>query len=386
MSQQHKIKAVIGLPGFGVGGIEHHVLKQLALFNREVFQIHLVTLFNNRFKLEQSPNLYGDVPEWITVHKLDFKNGFHLSEWRALCRLLSKIDPDVVMTSMFSANAVFRMLRPFFKYQCIVREHNTYYDRKMYHKTIDYFLSFLTYRVVAVSQGVKKFILQSTKINPEKIKVIYNSVDIHEIEVFKETNEKRRDALKSDLGFNVSDAIVLHVGRLKEQKNQKLLVDAFMLFSAQKPSYRLAIVGDGSENKNLREYVSTLGAADRIVFFGQRDDVYNFYLVSDFFVLSSRIEGFAIVGIEAMAFGLPVISTNVAGPDEYVIDGENGYVVEAIPQAMAQKMLDIDMLLAQDKDTIQKQCLNMASRFSIQQNVRQYEELFLSAYAYSHPS
>jgi glycosyltransferase involved in cell wall biosynthesis len=100
-------------------------------------------------------------------------------------------------------------------------------------------------------------------------------------------------------------------------------------------------------------------------------------MISDLFVLSSRIEGFAIVCIEAMAFGVPVISTKVAGPDEYIKDYYNGFLTEHNTKDMIEKISLFFKLDAKKLSTYKKNCLNTAKQFDVRDNVKKYEKLFL---------
>lgn len=379
LSKDKKIKVLFGLPSLGIGGIEKHVLKQLSFFDRDRFELHLAILFDTRFNLSAFPNLYDQVPQDVSVHTFDFMGGLDIKSWYTLFRTLKQIKPDVVVTSMFSANAVFRCLKPFVGYVSIAREHNTYTDRKIYHHALDFLLSFVSYKIIAVSKGVADYIHKNSWVPRKKIEVIYNSIDIEGIAEFRKKPENNIQTIKTALGFNEADKVILHVGRLKKQKNQKMLIDVFDIFVRRNPGYKLAIVGRGEEEKELLEYVLSKESKENIHFFGHREDVYNFYSCSGMFVLPSFIEGFAIVGIEAMAFGLPVISTRVAGPDEYVKDGYNGYLVETETEAMVKAMETFSVLPIDTQDTMRKNCIATAQQFSIQKNVERYQNLFIEA-------
>jgi len=112
---------------------------------------------------------------------------------------------------------------------------------------------------------------------------------------------------------------ILTVGNLKDDKNHALLLESFRLL--QNPSTCLMIVGQGEREPSLRRHAEILGIADRVVFAGFHPDPTPFYLTADLFVLSSDYEGFGNVIVEALACGLPVVSTNCpSGPAE-ILDG-----------------------------------------------------------------
>ena len=114
----------------------------------------------------------------------------------------------------------------------------------------------------------------------------------------------------------------------------------------------------------------------KIFLLGYREDVYTFYAASQFFVLTSRIEGFPNVGIEAMAFGLPMISTKVSGVDEFLKDGWNGYLVDSMTEDVYAKMNLVAALNEKERQEYADHCLKTAQKFSIQGNVAKYEKLF----------
>ncbi len=384
MAPNSKIKVVIGLPSLGVGGIEKHVLKQLRHFDTNTFEFHLITLFDRRFNLSSAPNLYDQISTHVHVHKMDFMGIADGRSWIRLCKELRSIRPDVVMSSMFFPNAVFRILKPLFGYKSIAREHNTYTDRRLYHRIADYLLSFLSFAVIGVSQGVQEYLHARAWIPYRKIHVIYNSVDLEEIRAFVDAFAPHTQDIRQSLGFAESEKIVIHVGRLKKQKNQRLLIDAFDVFAKDNPHHVLAVVGRGAEGEDLEKYARSKTSASRIRFFGHREDVYMFYLIADFFVLTSTIEGFAIVGIEAMAFGLPVVSTKVAGPDEYIQEGKNGYLVAHTVSDVARAMTCIAGASAEERVSMKETATTTASHFSIEENVHAYEVLFKEAIGQSH--
>ena len=120
---------------------------------------------------------------------------------------------------------------------------------------------------------------------------------------------------------------VLAVGRLIRQKGFDMLLKSWKPVEKKHPDWNLRIVGDGEEKDNLLEEADRLGLKN-VEFAGQTKDVERYYQNADFFVLSSRNEGFAMVVLEAMGHGLPVVAFDCkAGVRETVADGFNGYLV-----------------------------------------------------------
>jgi len=179
-------------------------------------------------------------------------------------------------------------------------------------------------------------------------------------------------------GIEPHATVLTHVGRFAPPKNHALLIEAFAQTRADTPLY-LLLVGGGELENAVREQVAALGLQGRVRFLGVRADVADILRASDVFVLSSRWEGNPMSVMEAMAAGLPVVSTAVGGVPELVRAGETGLLVPsedaaALAQAM-QALVD---------DPARRQAMGAAARqhavahFDIRHTVRGYEQLYES--------
>ena len=179
-------------------------------------------------------------------------------------------------------------------------------------------------------------------------------------------------------GIEPHATVLTHVGRFAPPKNHALLIEAFAQVRSDAPLY-LLLVGGGELENAVREQVAALGLQGRVRFLGIRADVADILRASDVFVLSSRWEGNPLSVMEAMAAGLPVVSTGVGGVPELVREGETGLLVPsedagALAQAM-QALVD---------DPVRRQAMGAAARrhavahFDIRHTVRGYEQLYES--------
>jgi glycosyltransferase involved in cell wall biosynthesis len=136
--------------------------------------------------------------------------------------------------------------------------------------------------------------------------------------------------------------VITTVGRLVDLKDHPTLIRAFALLRERRPAI-LQIVGVGPNEDRLRALAQELGVADDVHLLGWRDDPYSVLQDSDLFVLSSTTEGFGIVIVEALACGLPVVSTDCkGGPREILEDGESGLLVPVGDhQSMARAILQL---------------------------------------------
>jgi Glycosyltransferase len=179
-------------------------------------------------------------------------------------------------------------------------------------------------------------------------------------------------------GIEPHATVLTHVGRFAPPKNHALLVEAFAQVCADAPLY-LLLVGGGELENAVREQVAGLGLQERVRFLGVRADVADILRASDVFVLSSRVEGNPMSVMEAMAAGLPVVSTAVGGVPELVREGVTGLLVPSEDAgALAHAMH------ALVDDPVRRQAMGAAARqhavahFDIRHTVRMYEELYES--------
>lgn len=122
---------------------------------------------------------------------------------------------------------------------------------------------------------------------------------------------------------------IVTVGRLEEQKNHKILIDAFSKLPKEFNEYKLIIYGEGSLRHKLEQQINNLGLENRVILAGQVDDIKKEIYKAGVFVLSSNYEGMPNSLMEAMALGIPCISTDCpcGGPRFLIKDGYNGYLV-----------------------------------------------------------
>lgn len=139
-----------------------------------------------------------------------------------------------------------------------------------------------------------------------------------------------------------ADRVVVSVGRLCAQKNQNLLIDAFCIFKKEHPGYKLVIFGDGELKEDLVKQVEYLGLTQNIFFEGAVADIWSRMKTARMFVLTSKYEGMPNALLEAMALGLPCVTTDYrpfGAVRDIVRDGENGFVVsDATAVQLAAKM------------------------------------------------
>ena len=131
------------------------------------------------------------------------------------------------------------------------------------------------------------------------------------------------------------------------------------------PDIYYAIAGKGPLKEHLRSLAEKLGIGDKVLFLGFRTDVFELYHAADISAFPSRIEGLGLAGVEAMAAGIPLISSNVHGILDYVIDGKTGY---ALPPEDVEGFAEAIKKLAHDpalRESMRENCLKAVDPFEI---------------------
>lgn len=218
--------------------------------------------------------------------------------------------------------------------------------------------------LVGVSHGVAKNVAEISGLDDARVQTIYNPTP---------------RPPRTDFPADQTDALwlghkgprIIAVGRFKAQKNHSLLLRAFAKMQPQSNA-RLALLGEGELEADLKAEIATLGLQGHVILPGFVVDPSAYYASADIFALSSDYEGFGNVLVEAMHFGLSVVSTDCnSGPAEILCDGQYGRLVPVgDADALAQALLHA---IAQPAEAQVIQ--NRARDFSVENATNAYEAL-----------
>ena len=170
----------------------------------------------------------------------------------------------------------------------------------------------ITDKIVVVSEQQRREIHETFGVgHAEQFVVIPLGLDLSSFN----DRDKRRELFRAELGINSDEILVGIVGRLTEIKNHELFLNAIERFKADnaESKVRFVVIGDGTLRAKLESLASSLGIGSDVIFAGGRRDPENFYAGLDIVALTSNNEGTPLTLIEAMANGIPIISTSVGG-------------------------------------------------------------------------
>jgi len=284
-------------------------------------------------------------------------------------KVLVSVRPDVMVSFMDAQNIVALVACLFTGIPVVISERTypQYFNegnlfdwlRKIIYKLSSAFVA----QTNTVAVWAQKFLCNT------KIAIIPNPLDVVKI-------------LQNDKS-SIRQNYILYVGRLSSQKGPDLLIEAYSKCYKDYPQWRLLLVGDGEERKKLEEQIARLGLGEYVVLTGRTSNPEMYYKSAKIFVLSSRVEGFPNALLEAMAYGLPVISFDCeAGPSDIIKSGENGLLVpagdiSALSEAM-KKLMDDEVL----RDKLSNEALKVVDRYSVELISKQWicllrERLFI---------
>lgn len=225
---------------------------------------------------------------------------------------------------------------------------------------------------IAVSEEARQDLIDNFQVHAGRVRTIYNGLDVGAVGI-----KSREPLIEAEKALLVpGQCHFVAVGRLSEQKNFSLLINAFRCVRDAFPC-RLLILGEGEQREKLEGLVRQLGLADDVALFGWSENPFRIMGAADIFVLSSLYEGFPNVLLEAMAVGLPVISTKCpSGPAELLGEGEFGVLVP--PDNMPA--LALEMRKMAEDEAFRAHMAAMAKErvrdFSLQRMIGQFEAYF----------
>jgi UDP-glucose:(heptosyl)LPS alpha-1,3-glucosyltransferase len=186
-------------------------------------------------------------------------------------------------------------------------------------------------RIVCVSEGVAEEIRRYFPAQASRTIAIANGVDT---DAFA-PDSRRRDAsaLRRELGIGEQRLVAIFVGSEWQRKGLEPAIRALALA----PDWDLLVVGDGDRERYER-LAEQLGLAGRVRWFGVSRDVAPLYQLADALVFPTSYEAFPLVALEAAASGLPILATPVNGVRELVVDGENGFLIEADARDIGERL------------------------------------------------
>jgi len=276
----------------------------------------------------------------VPVYVFPWKRFFHLDAWKAaiaLRKLIRTEKVDIVQTYFETSNLWSGLVTKLSgalllssrRDMGILRKGKHALDYRVVNRTSD--------RVLAVSEEVKRFCVDADRIDPKKVSVVYNGVDLKHIAAENSSGNPFADA-----DWANATHIIACVANIRRVKGIDVLIRTAQRVCRELPNAVFAVAGSLYEraySEEVQAMIHSLGLEKNIKLLGFVDDPLPLLKMSDAFCLLSRSEGFSNALLEAMACGVPSVVTRVGGNPEAITDGENGFLVPVEDDATAAEKL-----------------------------------------------
>jgi glycosyltransferase involved in cell wall biosynthesis len=296
-----------------------------------------------------------------------------------LLQYLKTIQPDVVHTQLEFSDTLGSLAARWLGIPSVSTQHvmaNPVTSSREFwrHRLMWLSLKYCSRIIFAVSEGARGHIIKTGNLSPEKVRILYNGIDL--------TGYAGNTALaaqaRMELSIPVNAPVLISVAYLREPKGIQFMLQALPAILREFPECRYVIVGDGDYRSALENLTRELGMENNVVFTGRREDVPAILAMGDIFVHPTLADALPTVLAEAMAAGKPIIASRVGGVPEMVEHGSNGLLLPpGKPDALASACLTLltdpksisrmgesGMAVARNKFNIDEQCRKLEACYS----------------------
>ena len=291
-----------------------------------------------------------------------------------LWRVLRELNPAVMHSLLWSANALMRIYARQYNKKLICAIHspfNANTGNRLLRTLFDRITAEWATRTVFVSPGLLKQAAIAASVPAHQRVIILNGISVDELHALAQKNIKTR----GELGLNAEHFVIGTVGRLVPVKNQKLLIKLINDLRVTYPHVRLIIVGHGPLQYELERHIHEFNLQKYIII--TRGSGYEYYQLFDCFVQPSFTEGLSMALLEALSFKLPVLISSVNGEHDVITHGENGFIFD--PQSLNDLVKSIEQVMDNYELCVQMgECAYalVQKQYTTQVMVQAYRQLF----------
>ncbi len=344
--------------------------------------IDLANILNKKFniKVEFAVNkrIKNDVKDLpFELHVLNRKG--EIGKALALKNLIENRKYDIVLSYMLTQNVILSLAKTFIGknsrtvFLGSVHNSDNYMENKQIYKLPYRFLMKKLYEnldgIVVVSKAVKEDVNRAFFVNKNKMKVIYNYIDVQKIRSMAKEN------LSSDEEEIFKKPVIINVGRVETQKGQKYLIKAFKKIKEKVPEANLVIIGDGSLMQNLKNLARELNVERDTYFLGYKPNPFKYVARSKVFGFPSLWEGVGNVVLEAQSLGVPVVAFNSQGGHVDVL--KNSGIL--VPEKDVDRLSENIIRLLQDEN-LRKYYSELATEniknYTVEKKAEEYLDYF----------
>ncbi|WBL41300.1 glycosyltransferase family 4 protein [Algoriphagus halophytocola] len=349
------------------GGVEKVLANSLpVLHNQEGIELKLIVLGKG-----------GKVADELAVQGIPIQTlGFNpripnFKLLKKLQRILSEFRPDVVHCQGGEANFHGIWAAKIANVPLIIGEEIGIPNHHSFWKYIFKWIYRKADRVIAISEAVKRNIVELGEVEERKVKVVYNPVSLD--------GRKRDFSFRSSSRNDGGEFVFVCTCRLVPIKNLGRLIEAFGGLVKANPDreLQLRIIGEGPERESLELRIKNEELSAYIEILGFQEDVWSFLMAADTFVIPSLREGSSVSLAEAMTAGLPSIVTQVGGAAEILGNSQSGNLIDPLSidsiQSAMQQMIDFSR---EEREDMGERAKKESERFSVENYIQSLMQLY----------
>ena len=357
-----KKNLIFFLPNFDAGGAGNSILNICKYLNQKKYKIYVISLKKNFYKKE----LLKYCCEVKEINQS--KTFFSLFELENYFKNFDK-NQTLIISNINYANAIFVVFfKIICKYKIVVIERTPYQELSIYYSVKDFFKKFIIKIIIRFFyKKADALIANSQKIAKDFEKIIKKTCQfVYPLTIDKKIHVRRSTNLKKRINL-------LTISRLSKEKNLQDQINALGIINNSR--FSLNIIGSGSLKKELRNLIDKSNVKTKIIPYSEKAKKI-FLIKSDLYICSSDFEGFPNTVVEAINYGLPVISSqNHGGIKEILLNGKGGYFYETgnikdLTNKIYNVVNNYKMGLKKNKKAREN-----LDRFSIG-NIKKYEKIF----------
>lgn len=341
------------------GGAETDVLDYIKNYDKDKFNVSLITLKKGNIEetfrkiCKEQQVIY----KCLNSKRILFKLSRFIKENKIQLIHANLIQPEI---HAFLA----KIFNP--KIKIISTKHalNPFKKRLIY-KIVARILDSKNDKIIVVSNTLYNFYKNRIGISAEKLKIIYDGINISEF-----STKKKQLIRKNDFTIGI-------VGRLEKVKNHLVLFRAVKKLKELIPNIKLIVIGMGKEENKLKKWVISNNLQNSIKFLGYKENIQDYYKTMDIFCLPSFAEGFGRVNVEALLSNVFVITSNTTGMKEVIRDGKDGLLFNPHNvNDLASKILWVYENPKKSKKMIETGKKHIKDKFDLKKIIKQKEELY----------
>lgn len=354
------------------GGVERYLNSLLKYSSNE--DVENILICSQNYDATQFKRYCRTVIQLNMAHDIEFSSD--IKNIKAIKKAIKQYQPDIAYAHSTKAGALTRLACIGKNLPVIYNPHGWAFNMQQsklksnIYKLIEKVQSPFTKKIICISEAEKISALKNKICSADKIQVITNGIDLEQLDSIPSFS-------REDLNIPKGAFVVGQVGRLSKQKAPDVFVNMSAIIKRRIPNSFFIMVGNGDEEKQIRNQIKSLGLEDSFLLTGWVNNPTAYLSCMDVATLLSRWEGFGLVLAEYMYSGVPLVATNVDAIPYVVDDGTDGLLVNPdAPEDAAQAVIK----LHKNKDLAQRLIENglatVKENYDIQRVVQQTNDLY----------